>query len=155
MAVVAAKKDDDYMTPKEVWNLVIDYIPKDKVIWEAFYGDGKSGEYLKELGCNVIHENIDFFTNNKGDVVVSNPPFSNKNAVLKRLKELEKPFMLILPANTLGTKGLYNLFKNELQVIVPNGRINFIKKGELTNGVWFPCFFFCWKMNLPKDLLFV
>ena len=30
------------------------YIPNDKIIWEAFYGDGKSGKYLEELGFNVI-----------------------------------------------------------------------------------------------------
>ena len=48
------------------------------VIWEAFYGDGESGAILTNLGCNVIHEEIDFFTNNEGDVIVSNPPFSKK-----------------------------------------------------------------------------
>ena len=52
---------DDYMTPKYAWENIIDYIPHDKVIWEAFYGDGKSGSYLKDMGYNVIHEKIDFF----------------------------------------------------------------------------------------------
>ena len=36
-----------------------------KVIYEAFYGDGKSGKYLEELGHNVIHEKIDFFDEQK------------------------------------------------------------------------------------------
>tara|TARA_R110000824_G_scaffold36003_1_gene112184 strand:- start:260 stop:451 length:192 start_codon:yes stop_codon:yes gene_type:complete len=48
-------KCDDYMTPKSAWEAIDEYIPKDKVIWEAFKGDGKSGEYLTELGCEVIH----------------------------------------------------------------------------------------------------
>jgi len=48
-------KHDDYMTPKYAWENIKDYIPKDKIIWEAFMGDGKSGEYLKDLGFNVIH----------------------------------------------------------------------------------------------------
>ena len=63
------------MTPKSAWEHIKDYIPK-KVLWEAFYGDGDSGKYLRELGFTVIHEPIDFFTENRGDVVVSNPPFS-------------------------------------------------------------------------------
>ena len=42
---------------------VKEYIP-DKTIWEAFYGDGKSGKYLEELGFKVIHEKINFFDNN-------------------------------------------------------------------------------------------
>ena len=58
-------KHDDYMTPKYAWENIKDYIPKDKVIWEAFYGDGNSGDYLKELGFNVIHEQVDFYDNEK------------------------------------------------------------------------------------------
>ena len=54
-------KYDDYMPPKSAWVNVKDYIPKDKVIWESFYGDGKSGIYLEELGFNVIHKKVDFF----------------------------------------------------------------------------------------------
>lgn len=69
-------KHDDYMTPKSAWENIKKYIPN-KVIWEAFYGDGKSGQYLSELGFNVIHKDIDFFTNNEGEIVVSNPPIFN------------------------------------------------------------------------------
>ena len=70
--------DDDYMTPKSAWEDISDYLPTDKVIWECFYGDGRSGTYLRELGFDVIHENIDFFEYNIGDVIVSNPPYSIK-----------------------------------------------------------------------------
>ena len=42
-------KHDDYMTPKGAWENIKHLIPQNKVmIWEAFYGDGKSGDYLKE-----------------------------------------------------------------------------------------------------------
>ena len=149
------QKDDDYMTPKSVWESIKHLIPKDKVIWEAFWGDGKSGQYLRELGFDVIHEPIDFFKSNKGDIVVSNPPFTKKMQVLKRLKELEKPFMLILPANTLGTKTLQEIFGNDIQVIIPKGRISYIKKGKQTDSVWFASFIYCYKCNLPRDLVFL
>ena len=49
-------KHDDWMTPKSAWEAIKDYIPKDKVIWECFYGNGNSGRYLTELGFNVIHD---------------------------------------------------------------------------------------------------
>jgi len=147
-------KDDDYQTPKQVWESIREYIPKDKIIWEAFYGDGKSGEYLKELGFNVIHEPIDFYDHNKGDIVVSNPPFSEKQKILKRLKELDKPFILLMPASVLGTKLLHELFP-DIQIIIPNGRINYIKNGTQTKGVWFASFFYCWKINLKKDMTFL
>ena len=76
---------DDYMTPESAWVNVKEYIPNDKIIWEAFYGDGKSGAYLKKLGFNTIHANIDFFENDWGDIIVSNPPFSKIKEVLARL----------------------------------------------------------------------
>ena len=43
------------MTPKYAWENIKQYIPNNKIIWEPFYGDGKSGDNLKELGFNVIH----------------------------------------------------------------------------------------------------
>ena len=59
---------DDYMTPKSAWENIKDYIPKDKVIWEAFYGNGDSGTYLQELGfTRTIHQELDFFDNDLGD----------------------------------------------------------------------------------------
>lgn len=147
-------KDDDYMTPKAVWESIQEYLPKDKVIWEAFYGDGTSGKHLKDLGFNVIHENIDFFLENRGDLIVSNPPFSRKKEVLHRLRQLGKPFVLVLPAATLGTKMLRELFP-DIQVIIPNGRIQFVKDGKQTSGVWFASFLYCWKMGLPRDIIFL
>ena len=52
---------DDYMTPKSAWENIKDLIPKNKTIWEPFYGNGDSGKFLNELGFKVIHEpNIDF-----------------------------------------------------------------------------------------------
>lgn len=105
-------KHDDYMTPKYVWENIIQYIPKNKTIWESFYGDGTSGLDLSNLGFNVIHDKDDFFLNNKGDIIVSNPPFSKKKEVLKRLKQLDKPFILIMPSSTINTQYTRELFSN-------------------------------------------
>ena len=150
-------KHDDYMTPKYAWENIKEYIPKDKVIWEAFYGDGKSGTYLQELGFNVIHEPVDFFDNNLAEVCISNPPYSKSKEVLTRLKQLEKPFILILPSSKINTQYVRQLFKNEgLQIIIPRKRIQFIKNGnELQNKCNFDCFYYCYKMDLPKDIIWL
>ena len=155
-------KHDDYMTPKYAFEWIKDFIPNNKVIWEAFYGDGDSGNYLQELGFNVIHEPIDFFENNKGDIIITNPPFSKKKEVFTRLKELDKPFIIICPSSMINTKYIKQLFKDEtLQIIIPNKRISFIKK---INGVipdnWgnrcnFDCFYYCYKMNFQKDIIWL
>jgi len=154
MTNAADRKDDDYETPLSAWQSLAPFLPTDKVLWEAFYASGASGEHLRSLGFTVVHEDEDFFQVNRGDIVVSNPPFSQKKKVLERLHALNKPFVLLLPASVLGTRMLSDLFP-DIQVIVPKGRISFVKNGEQTKGVWFATFFYCWKMNLAKDLVFL
>jgi len=150
-------KHDDYMTPKYAWENINQFIPDDKVIWEAFYGDGKSGSHLEEMGYNVIHQQIDFFKENKGDIIVSNPPFSKSKEVMNRLYELDKPFIIILPSSKINTQ-YFRQWANKLQIIIPKKRIHFEKKvnGETPKG-WknacnFDCFYYCYKMNLDKDI---
>tara|TARA_R100000951_G_C2626241_1_gene176093 strand:+ start:324 stop:785 length:462 start_codon:yes stop_codon:yes gene_type:complete len=151
---------DHYMTPKYVWEDIRDYIPKNKLIWESFYGDGKSGEYLRELGFDVIHKDIDFFDNNLGDIIVSNPPFSKKKEVFTRLKDLDKPFIMICPVSMITTKYFRDLFTN-IQVIIPKTRIEFDKKvdGVTPDGYKsrcsFDCFYYCYKIGIEKDILFI
>jgi len=154
-------KHDDYMTPKHAWEDIKDYIPKKK-IWEAFYGDGMSGQYLTELGFDVIHEDVDFFENNLGEVIVTNPPFSKSKDVMKRLAELDKPFIIIMPSAKICTSYFRENFKNKgLQIIVPRKRIHFQK---LVDGVmpvgWknacsFDCFYYCYKIDLPRDIIWL
>jgi hypothetical protein len=152
-------KHDDYMTPKSAWENIKHLIPKDKIIWEAFYGDGSSGNYLKELGFNVLHEPVDFFENDLGDIVVSNPPFSKCPEILERLKSLDKPFILIIPSSKINTQYVRRLFcgNNELQIIIPPKRIQFVKyiggkTADLKNSCNFDCFYYCYKIGLPNAI---
>jgi hypothetical protein len=153
-------KHDDYMTPKYAWEDIVQYIPKNKVIWEAFYGDGRSGDYLTELGFEVIHDKDDFFASNKGDIIVSNPPFSQCKEILKRLVELDKPFIIILPSSKINTQYVRQLFKSQtdtpLQLIIPRKRIQFVKDGDtLQNKCNFDCFYYCWKIGLPREIIWL
>ena len=91
-------KHDDYMTPFSAWEDVSPYIPRHLTLWEAFYGDGTSGDHLAELGFDVIHEDLDFFEHDLGECVVTNPPFSELPRVLARLRELG------MPCSTLTTR---------------------------------------------------
>jgi len=154
---------DDYMTPFHAWENIKDYIPKDKVIWEAFYGNGASGTHLQRLGFNVIHEEIDFFENNLGEVVVSNPPFTQAPKILARLKELNKPFILIMPSSKINTQYFRKLFcdtEDPIQIIIPRKRIQFEKmvEGKIVEGknaCNFDCFYYCWKIGLDRDIIWL
>ena len=155
-------KHDDYMTPKSAWENIKHLIPKDKVIWEAFYGDGKSGTYLKELGFNVIHEPVDFFENNLGDIIVSNPPFSFSKEIIQHLAKLDKPFIIIMPSGKINTSYFRENFMNKrLQIVIPRKRIHFTKmiNGEKVkdqkNACNFDCFYYCYKMGFEKDIIWL
>ena len=146
-------KHDDYMTPKYVWDNIKQYIPK-KQIWEPFYGDSTSGNYLKELGFDVIHEPIDFFENNFGEIIVSNPPFSKIKEILKRLMIIDKPFILILPSSKINTS-YFREWKNKIQIIIPKKRIHFTKIPNNNSCCNFDCFYYCYKIGLPNDIVWL
>ena len=93
-------KGDEYYTPKYAWEMIQNFIPKDKVIYEPFNNKNhkKSQEnhkHLSEVGCKM-RELIPFdpetgegdFFKDSGegwDICVTNPPFSIKQKIVKRL----------------------------------------------------------------------
>jgi len=154
-------KHDDYMTPKYAWENIKQFIPKDKIIWEAFYGNGESGKYLTEMGFETIHEPIDFFEENKGDIIVSNPPFSKSKEVMDRLYELDKPFIIIFPSSKINTQYFRKWKDKNIQIIIPPKRIHFeklvdgVKPKNWKNACNFDCFYYCYKMDLPNDIVWL
>ena len=152
------KDSDNYTTDKIGWEIIKEYIPTDKKIWSPFYCEGKMKEHFAELGFDIYHEDKDFFAYEPDyDIIVDNIPFSKWKEVFKRLKELDKPFIIMSFPKIFLLKTFTNLFKNELQIIIPSTRPTFThltnpKKGYTPPfGVWY----YCWKMNLPKDLIFI
>ena len=155
-------KHDDYMTPKSAWDNIKQFIPKDKIVWEPYYGDGLSGQHLRELGFNVIHEDVDFYENDLGDIIVGNPPFSDAKNIMKRLALLDKPFIIIMPSSKINTSYFRETFMDKvLQIIIPRKRIHFTKivDGEVPADYKsycnFDCFYYCYKMGLPKDIVWL
>jgi len=151
------KDTDNYITNKYDWERIKEYIPKDKIIWSPFYCDGKQKEYFEDMGYNIIHQDKDFFSYTpKYDIVIDNPPFSKKKEILKKLKELDKPFILICPSMMLSYKYFQEDFK-DIQILIPYKRINFkhLNSDKKNYSPPFASFYFCYKMNLEKDLIFI
>jgi len=154
-------KDDEFYTLKKDWERIQEFIPKDKVIWEPFSNGKYEGvEYLESI-CKEVKSNTgDFFKNTPDyDVVITNMPFSIKRDVLIRLKELDKPFILILPTLSLQTKYMKNLFNGDLQVILPTKKIFFYKwidgEKKIYDKLSWYCCYVCFKMNLPRDIIWL
>ena len=110
------------------------------------------------MGFDIIHEDRDFFSYTpEYDLIIDNIPFSKKKEVLMRLKKLDKPFMIIAPSVLLCYKYFQTDFKDHLQIIIPYNRVKFqhlTKQGKNYTPPY-ATFFFCYKMKLPKDLIFI
>lgn len=158
-------ENDDYTTPMEVWANIKQYLPTsgNVVVWESFYNtESKSADHLRELGCTVVYANVDFYTHDLGDVIVSNPPFSDKERVMRRLAELDKPFVLTLPLHSLTTRFVKRHFKHKLQIIIPDYRIHFERRTtdspdvrKVLKRTPFETIYVCYKMNLPHDIVWL
>ena len=110
-------------------------------------------EILDELPFKTVKNLLE--DTNEGDIIVSNPPFSKCKQILPKLKKLDKPFILILPSSKINTQ-YFKLFMNEIQLIIPSKRIQFVKDGnDLRNACNFDCFYYCYKMNLPRDIIWL
>jgi len=88
------------------------------------------------------------------DIMVTNPPYSHKNAFLERAYSLGKPFAFLLPVEALGG-GRVRLYRQHgIELLVPSKRINFYDTHGQANAASFPTAWFCWKL-LPSPLVFV
>lgn len=118
------KASDEVYTPAYAVKPLLKYLNKGNkpsyTIWCPF--DTEESEYVKLLraaGHRVIATHIDngqnFFTyepEENYDFIISNPPFSLKDAILKRLNELNKPFAILLPLPALQGQKRFPYLKN-------------------------------------------
>lgn len=156
-------KDNDFITPKSAWEDIIKYIPKDKEISMPFFCEGSCANDMEALGFKVIHQDEDFFKHDKGDCVIDNPPFEIKKNIIETLVERNKPFILILPVSTICYK-YAKILGDDMQLLIPKKRIKFIHYDKITQtkkadyekySASFDCLYVAWRMDLPKDIIFL
>lgn len=158
----ASREENELYTPFYAVEPILKYLPKDKIIWCPFDKEWSAfTTLLKEHDYNVISTHIgtgeDFFQYepDEWDIIVSNPPFSIKDKVLKRLYSFKKPFAVLLPLNSLQGKTRYEYFKQGVQLLTFDVRINFHKQDSMdvpVKGSPFATAYFCRDL-LPKDLI--
>lgn len=152
---------DDFFTRKKSWEQITPYLDKEKVIYEfcLLNSNEQSKTYLQELGYKVIgNKEIDFLKKNeeedKCDILVSNIPFSNeiKKKILKKLVELDKPFIIIMNSMNLFTKYFKEITEGkEIYFIYPSTKLHYdkFKDGELVeskNNTSFYSIYVCYKV---------
>lgn len=154
-------KGNDVFTPEYAIKPLLPYLDKTNLIWDCAFGSGRLSEHFNKYGFNVIglkNKNFLDLDSDKSfnfDIIITNPPYQFKDKFLKRAFEIGKPFAFLLPLTTLeGMKRSKMFRENEIQMIIPNRRINFeIPSGKKSS--WFATAWFCYRMNLPKQLNFV
>lgn len=162
---------NDYYTPEYAWTNISHLIPKDKVIWEACCLNShksKSPDYLSKICKEVVYDfNMNMLETQPEnyDMIITNPPFEThlKKDILKKLVELDKPFIIIMNSLNIYSKYMRDIFKDkfkDLQVITPDGKIHFEKlldngETEYKPNTSFYCIYLCYKMNLNNEDLWL
>lgn len=154
-------RSDEFGTPKIAINCLLPYLKEFKLVWECAWGKGSLAKHLEEEGFEVIGNKSEDFLKTKVDmenydIIVTNPPYSIKDKFLEHCFKGGRPFALLMPLTALEGKKRGALYrKYGIQLIIPNKRINFITPSGKGSGAWFQVIWFCYKLNLPKDLNFV
>ena len=162
--LLEAGHPDNFQTPASALDCLIPHLKKDWIIWEPACGKGNLVAGLRDNGfgvrpTDIMHgDNEDFLTCHVSpyfDSIVTNPPFSIKEKFLARSYEIGKPFALLMPITTFDSRERRKLFaRHGIQLVLPNGRINFETPNGKGSSSWFYTAWFCWKFNLPHQLNF-
>lgn len=158
--------NDEYYTPNYAIEPIIKYLKPNATVWCPF--DIEKSNYVKLLktkGFNVVFSHINgggSFFNYKPeqdfDYVISNPPYSLKYEVFKRLFEIGKPFaMLVGIVGLFENKKRFDMFRdNDFEIMYFDKRISYFKNYEDQKPSLNPPFssvYICSKM-LPKQIVF-
>lgn len=152
--------NDECYTPKYVVEEIIPYLSKDKIYWLPFDRDDSAFvQVLKENGYTFINSHIDYgqdyytYEPEKWDIMLSNPPFTNKRKIFERALTFGKPFALIMSNTWLNDAAPKDLFyENDLQLLMFRNRIKFLNNGIVNNKITFSSSFFCYNL-LPKQII--
>ena len=149
-------KNDECYTPRYAVEPIVKFLPKNKIIWCPF--DTEQSEFvkvLKENGFNVIYSHIDLgqdfynYEPDNWDIIVSNPPFTNKRKIFERCLNFNKPFALLMSNTWLNDSAPKQLFKEkDLQLLMFEQRVQYNNMNKIT----FSSSYYCWNV-LPKQII--
>lgn len=146
---------DQCQSPPYALLPILNYLPKEWIVWEPAAGEGLMAAGLRRLcGNQVVQTDItrgvDFFETNITklgvDCIITNPPFSTKYDWLERCYELNKPFALLMPVDVIAAAQAQHLFQRRgIQIVLMDKRVNF----KMPNKGWagsadFSVEWFCW-----------
>ncbi len=155
---------DQCQTPDYAVEPLLPYLGRFQMIWEPAEGEGNITRFLTKskrmtLGTDIL-TGTNFFTYSLSDydIIVTNPPYSIKYEWIQHCYELDKPFALLMPLETLAAWKAQKYFREHgISLLVPNKRINFKRPNAGWNGggAQFPTAWFCWRLPINDTITYV
>ena len=156
--------NDECYTPDYAVRPILKYIPEGATVWCPFDTDASEFVRLisKKDNVNVIKSHLDdgqdflqWQPKEHWDMIVSNPPFSNKRKFFDRALRFNKPFALIMAntwLNDSAPKQLFMEHNKDLQLLMFDKRMEFNQSdGKVNNKITFSSSYFCWNFLFKKD----
>jgi len=125
--------NDECYTPAYGVGPILEYIPEEAIVWCPF--DEGHSEFVKQISKQnpVVHSHLSdgkdffFYEPDEWDIIISNPPFTNKRKFFERALSFNKPFALIMTNTWLNDAAPKQLFKDrDLQLLMFDKRMRFI-----------------------------
>ena len=152
--------NDECYTPDYGVKPILKYIPEGAIVWCPF--DTEESEFVKQISkqneveYSHISTGHDFFDYepDEWDMMVSNPPFTNKRKYFERALSFNKPFALIMTNTWLNDSAPKQLFKDkDLQLLMFDKRMKFISPdGRDNDKITFSSSYYCYNI-LPKQII--
>ena len=152
--------NDECYTPDYAVKPILKYIPEGSIVWCPF--DTEESEFVKQISkqndveYSHISTDHDFFDYepDEWDIIVSNPPFTNKRKYFERALAFNKPFALIMTNTWLNDSAPKQLFKDkDLQLLMFDKRMKFNSPdGRSNDKITFSSSYYCWNF-LPKQII--
>lgn len=137
MDKVANSGNDEFYTPAYAVEAILPYIRPGAVVWCPFdTEESLFVKLLRERGCDVVIGHIetgqDFFKTDPPpgcSYIVSNPPYSRKGEVLRRLFDLGVPFaMLVGVVGLFESQARFEMFRdNDFEILYLSRRVAYFK----------------------------
>jgi hypothetical protein len=167
MDKVANSGNDEFYTPAYAIEPLIPFIQEKKyqTIWCPF--DTEKSLFVKifqQKGFKVVYSHLelgnDFFSEEtpECDIIISNPPYSEKGRVFENLFWRDKPFaMLVGVVGLFESAARFNMFQNnDFEILYFNKRIAYFKSYEEQKPSLNPPFssVYLTRKLLPKQINF-
>jgi hypothetical protein len=149
---------DCFQTPDHALDPLAPFLKRGWQIWDPASGKGNLVRGLRKRGFRAFGTDIltgrDFFhTLAECDAIITNPPYSLKDAFLERCAVLGKPFALLMPLTALEGQRQELLRCLGIEIILSTRRFNFETPTGMGHGAWFATAWFCSSLQVAEPRL--